>query len=475
VTARDPGRTPARDPPGTADKEEALDLRENAGDVLLSASVLRTITVGLGLVILTGAVAHANPAGVVPTAAYPGVGEQVYVGLDYEYDADNASITREQVGDPKADPNAPLPKHRELTFEQTRYLLTPRIELGLYHNFWVSFGMPIVIRQSSQLALASGLDRASSTTFADGILTGAGFDARDPSTSPPGSLAFRSVIRSGIPELRGGFGLAPMNQALDPTKPTWKLGVEGRFAVGRVMRFDAVDPGKETGVSTGVHELRLWTSVDRRFRHVEGWFEAFWQVPVSTRKTSLFQDPGFGSTNTDLGQTAGTSFGLETNLVNDAETGNRVSLDLGTRIVAHFEGRGYTEMWEVFALAGDRRGTGPLILDSDPTAPGIQAMSYPGISTFENYLETAARIALRAKLGSHVSFAALGEVVWKTDHVITFADIGVDRPDDANDLVDPGTSEVNPLHVNKIDLVGHRYHVEDSRGYVLGVEAQVQF
>lgn len=455
--------------------------------MVTSDPVLRTITVGLALALLSvvAAVAYANPAGVVPTAAYPGIGEEVHFRADYEYDIDSALITREQVGDPATDPLAPLPRRRELQFHQYRHLLTPKIELGLYHNVWVSFAAPIVLAQSRELDLASGVDRANSSTFTDGLLTGNGFDARDPGTSPAGNLVFRGVNRAGIPELRGGLGLAPMNQVLDPTKPTWKLGVEGRFAIGRVMRFDAADPGQETGVSPGVHELRVWTSVDRRFRHFEGWFEVFWQLPVYTRKTALFKDPGFGATNTAPSQTAGASFGLETYLVNDAQTGNRVSLDLGARMTAHFEGRGYSELWEVFALAGDRRTAGPLVLDADPTTSGAQALSHPGVSNLESYLETAGRVALRAKLGSHVAFAALGEVIWKTDHVITFADVGVDLPTcptgapgcetDPNDLVNPGTQEVNPLHVRRIDLVGHRYHSEDNRGFVLGAEVQILF
>lgn len=454
--------------------------------MLRSASVLRTISVALA-VVFTGraATVYANPAGVVPSASAPGIGEEVHFQADYEYDIDSALITREQVGDPAADPFAPLPRRRDLEFHHYRHLLTPRLELGVYHDVWVSFAVPIVLAQSSELDLASGVARTDSTTFTDGILTGNGFDARDPSTPPAGNLAFRGVTRSGVPELRGGFGFAPMNQARDHTKPTWKLGAELRFAIGRVMRFDAVNPAPETGVSTGVHELRLWTSVDRRYHYFEGWFEAHYQRPVYTRGTALFKDPGFGATNTDPGQTAGVSFGLETYVVNDAQTGNQVSLDLGTRIEAHFEGRGYTEMWEVFAFAGDSRTAGPLVLDGDPTTPGVQALSHPGISNFENYLETAARLAVRARLGSHVSFAAIGELLWKTDHVISFADAGVDLPTcptgtprcevENNDLVNPGTQEVNPLHVRRIDLVGHRYHAEKNRGIVLGVEAQLRF
>lgn len=457
--------------------------------MVLCGPVLRTIHVALGpvVIVVTAAIAQANPAGVVPSARYPGIGEAVHVGLDYEYDIDSAVITREQAGGPAADPLAPLPRDRELAFQLARHLLTPKLELGIYHNVWVSFAAPIVLAQSSELDLVGGVNRATASTFTDGILPASGFDARDPGTPPAGNLVFRGVHRAGVPELRGGFGLAPMNQALDPSKPTWKLGVEGRFSIGRVMRFDAIDPGQETGVSTGVHELRVWTSVDRRMGHFEGWFEASWQVPVHIGKASLFQDPGFGASDIDPGQTAGVSFGLETKFFDNTESGNLVSIDLGARINAHFEGRGYTEMWEVFAFAGDarRNPTGPLVLDGDPTMPGVQALSHPGISNFENYLETAGRVAVRAKLGSHVAFAAVGEVIWKTDHAISFADVGIDLPtcpsgsprceNAANDLVNQGTQEVNPLHAEQIDLVGHRYLSEDHRGYVLGAEVQVLF
>jgi hypothetical protein len=143
-------------------------------------------------------------------------------------------------------------------------------------------------------------------------------------------------------------------------------------------------------------------------------------------------------------------------------------------------------MWEVFAFAGDSRGTGPLILDADPTRTGVQALSYPGISNIENYLETAARIGLRAEIGPHVKFAVLADVIWKTDHAITFADAGVDLPTcapgmtthcetDNNELVNPGTAEVNPLHNSRIDLVGHRYLSQDNFGISIGVQGQVLF
>src|SRR4029079_9433605 len=141
------------------------------------------------------------------------------------------------------------------------------------------------------------------------------------------------------------------------------------------------------------------------------------------------------------------------------------------------EGRGYSELWEVFALAGDRRLNGPLVLDADPVTPGVQELSHPGVTNLENYLETEARLAVRARIGTRLSFAFLGTLSWRTDHVISFAEGGGALPaspprrprceTDDNGLVNPGTEEVNPLHVRKIDLVGHRYRAEQGRGYAL--------
>jgi hypothetical protein len=458
--------------------------------VLPSQPVLRTSAVALvafGLPVTFGRLGmlHANPAGVVATTATPSGAELAHAEVGYEVEFDRAVITREAAGDPEQGPLAPLLRLRQLEYRSTRQLLTPRLELGVYRGVWVSFAAPIVLAWSHELSVFGGTDRTTTSTFVDGILPANGFDARAPTAAPGGDLVLRDVDRAGIPELRGGLGWAPMIQALDDTKPTWKLGADVHLAVGKVMRFDPVNPAAQTGVSTGVHELRLWTSVDRRFRYFEGWFEAFWQRPLYTRASSQILDPGFGATHIEPAPSAGMSFGASGYIIDDPATGNQLSVEIGARLTAHFDGRGYSEMWQAFALAGDSRTAGPLVLDADPTRDGVQAVSHPGVSNIESYLETAARLTVRGKLGAHVTLAGFAELVWNTEHVISFAEAGVDLPTCPtgaprceaadNDLVNPGTQEVNPLHVKLIDLVGHRYHAEDSRGVVLGLEARLAF
>ncbi len=440
----------------------------------------------LVLAAATASTALANPRNIVPggaDAAKDGV--EVVGTVDYEYEHDTSTIWRES-NDAAADPNGALPRHRDLGFSGDRHTITPKLELGVFHDTFVTVALPVIVSQTHDLHLDNGVDRAGSSTVQSGILPMAGYDARDPTTSPTGDLMFRGVERHGIDQIHLGLGFAPMNQQRDDTKPTWKLGAELRLAIGQVMKFDPMAPGSNSGVSSGVHELKLWTSFDRKLDWIEPWVEIFWQLPIATTKDSLFQDPGFGTANIDKSQLAGVEFGAELYAYDDPADRNRISLDVGGKVTAHFEGRDYSEMWEAFAYAGDSRGMGPLVLDADPTKDGVQALSYPGISSIENYLETAVKLRIRGEIGPHVRFAAGADLVWKTDHVITFADAGIDLPTcgtgqsthcetGSNDVINPGTAEVNPLHSSTIYNVGHRYWSEDNFGVVVGVSGQVLF
>ena len=452
---------------------------------MISSSLVRT---RLAAILLTAVAtnARANPAAIVPSGGEAGTAGAFSV--DYEYELDSARITRERAGDPTADPLAPPPKHDDLQFSQFRHTLTPRLDVGVYHDTWATIALPIIITQARELRLASGVDRNASPTLQDGYLPQTGYDAQDPTTPPSGDLVFRGQDRKGIPEIRFGLGFAPMNQRRDDTKPTWKLGADFHLAVGRVMRFDRMAPDAETGVSDGVHKLTLWTTMDRKLGFYEPWIKLAWTVPLAARSTSLFQDPGFGATNVMPGQIAAAQFGVELYAVDDKVEHNSLSIELAGRVKAHFEGRGYSEMWEVFAFAGDARVAGnPLVLDADPTNAGLQAQSHPGISNIENYLEVGGSVAIRAQLGPRVHIAATVDVFKITDHVISFADSGIDLPTcgtagagtncetDNNDVVNPGTKEINPAAAPAIDRVGARYHSEQNLGLVLGVTGQVLF
>ena len=424
----------------------------------------------------------------------------LHVWFDYEWTGRTSTVQRERVGVVPADAGDPIPVGPDLVARSSRHTITPRAELGIYKGLALTFAMPYVVLDTRQLELdrrdtpcdaaSECVDRTTSSTILDGLLPPEGFDADDPATSFPGdgALIFRGVDRKGIEHLAAGFVWAPMEQARDATKPTWKLGAELRFAVGKTARFDARDPKSRTGISTGVHELKAFSSMAKRVGWAEPYFEGWWVAPIGAKDASPFDDPGFGAKSTAKQQEAGTRFGFEAIAVDRGPDRQRVSLDLSARLVSHFEGRGYSEMWEVFALAGDTETGGPLVLDSDPLDPGRQAISHPGITNIENYLEMGGRLAIRVDLGPLVHIAALGEFSRETTHVITFTDAGIDLPqcqggqtpgDDCeagnNDVVNPGTDEVNPLHAPLIDLVGHRYISDAGLTVRFGVQVRVLF
>jgi hypothetical protein len=444
--------------------------------------------------------AAAGPYSVVPSAADPGDPIDIHIRLDYAYEIERSVILRERVGAPGTDPTDPIPELKDLVFRQTRHSLTPRLELGVFHDLWLSAALPIVIAQARGLKFdqrsapcsfvgpdATCVNRDNSSTILDGLLPPEGFDAGDPAGfAADDDDIFQGPSRRGLDQIHVGLGIAPMNQSRDPTKPTWKIEAELRIPVGKVARLDRDDPSRHRGVGKGVYEVALSTSIARRLGWAEPFFALRWQAPFKVKEGSVFEDPGFGARQTSPQQEAGIHFGFEAIIVDRPADSTRVGIELSGTIDARFEGRSYTPMWEVFAYAGDVRHGGPLILDADPTQPGMQARSHPGITDTENYLELGAKAAVRADIGPSVHLAGFATLATATQHVITFDDAGVDRPTctatnttrcetDVNDVVNPGTDEVNPLHTPLKDLVGHRYLAADNLAVAFGLEAIVMF
>ena len=359
---------------------------------------LRRLAVVLGSSLLSGAAASAtaSPASDVASAFDPGDGFDLHLTLDYRLDLHRAAIRREAAGRPGTDPTDPVPVSDDLVFAGTTQTLVPRLELGLFHDVSIAAALPYVVSESRTLELdqrdkpctfdvpgATCVSRTSSSTIRDGLLPMAGYDGDNGGAGFTGNdpTVFRSPKRSGVDQLHLGLTWAPMNQRRDDTKPTWKLGVEARIAVGRIAAMDRVDPDRATGVGRGVHELRMWTSIARRLGWAEPFVEAYWQTPIAVKDGSPFADPGFGARTTGPSQLGGTRFGFEAFAVDQGTDGARLSIELSAHLAAHFEGREPTEMWEVFAMAGDASGTGPLVLDADPIAAGSQRLLKDGVIT----------------------------------------------------------------------------------------------
>jgi len=470
---------------------------------VLSRTGFTLIAAAAGL--LGSAPAAAGPYSDVPSAFDRDDSFDLHTEIDYELDIRRVAIKREFTGLGGLGPDDPIPVVRDLLYSGVRHTLTPKVQLSVFTDMALTFGLPIVIRDTRTLEFdqrstpcvfpgsaepATCVNRDNSTTVGDGILPSNGYDAQDPSTGftdPSNPMIFRGVTRWGLDQLHLGLQWAPMNQARDDTKPTWKLHAQLLIPVGKVAAFDRDNPDSESGVGRGLWEVKLSTSVAKKMSWAEPYFEVWWQAPFAKTKASPFDDPGFGSKRTPAQQQAGTRFGFEAVAWRRPEQKQQVSVDLSARLQANFEGRAYTEMWEVFALAGQAGSGGPLVLDSDPVTTGRQDLSYPGVSNVENYLTFATHVGVRTEIGDKVRFGGSFELRADQNHIATFADAGIDKPTctgsatppaceiDSNDIVNGNTDEVNPLYNQTIDLVGHRYRIEEATSYVLMVDARVLF
>lgn len=462
------------------------------------------------MVLAAGATALVGGASVVLASPHSEVASafdaedrfDLHLTLEYGLELHRAGIRREQSGLPGTQPTDPVPVVRDLYFEGARHLVVPRLELGLFTDVSFTAALPVVLSDGRSLLLdqrnspcvfpggsqpATCIDRTNSTTIADGILPANGFDAENPGGPgfAAGATLFRGPTRAGLDQVHVGLVWAPMNQDRDDTKPTWKIGAEGRLAIGAPMRLNAQNPDAETSVGRGVHEVHAWTSFARRLRWAEPFIKIWWVSPVVETEDSAFRPLGFGQDRSATQQRAGVDFGVETGIWGQRESQRRVVANLGARIEGSFEGRAYTEMWEVFQYAGTPGRGGPLILDADPGQAGRQDLAHPGVTTVENHLRMGGDLGVRAELGKlqiGLSFA----LVYTQPHVIAFSDAGQDLPtcgagvsgpceNDNNQLVNSGTAEVNPGYVSLIDLVGQRYRVDEVFDYALGIEARMLF
>ncbi|HVU05052.1 MAG TPA: hypothetical protein VHE30_25055 [Polyangiaceae bacterium] len=108
-------------------------------------------------------------------------------------------------------------------YSESTSRLNTRADIGVYKDIALVLRMPIILSNDRKLEATNGSDAHQSV-----ILQGA-----------PGeqlfSLPFESPTRSGIEYFAVGLDVAPMNQQRDRTKPTWVIGVEGRFSVAEPM------------------------------------------------------------------------------------------------------------------------------------------------------------------------------------------------------------------------------------------------
>jgi hypothetical protein len=417
----------------------------------------------------------------------------------YDHVWKTSQIKRELEG---INPSALMPQDRILTVKDLFYrqesdILTLRAEAGLFQDLQLNVELPVILNQTSSISFdqeagdgcrfgndanPNCVNAMNSTTIRDGILPAGGFDAQRSGATLGGNRVFNSPVRGAngggsagdsFDVFIVGLSWAPVNQRRDDTKPTWTLSIEGAFSIGNIMKFDRARPGDNHAVSEGVHRIFARTAISKRYRYFDPYI-GFWYMYPIARDDSLFKDYGPAQKTKNPQQMGGTVFGVEMIPYEKPSDAYKFAIDLTGRIWAHFNGKGYSEMWEVFASSPALACDPNFNLGCSPSAPKNAYMGAPftGITAIENYASLAAEISLVGQIGRHAHFRAGFNYAHDGSHVITDDDIGTPL-NGASRVSRP--AEFNPAYRAVVDQTGRRYRVDNVNYYNVFVWGQLMF
>lgn len=433
----------------------------------------------------------------------------LHFGVGYDFEFKKAAILREW-SDGTTNHIA-----RDLLYRQQRHTVLPNLEIGLYKDIAVYAALPVVVSDNRAYSfdqeadpcvyadqvnatnpVATCVNHGNSTSIRDGIIPRDGFDATNTS-DPYGQFGgadtetiFKGPTRRGVDQVHVGLKFGLLNQERLSHMPTWILGLEGRFAVGKPMTFtrDIIndDPAGNHRVGRGVHELGVWTALSRRYRFLDPFFTAYWYQGIRAGNTEFRNFTSTGAqTKVNPQSLLGFSFGTEIVPFERKAKSQKVAVELRGLAQLRYNGRGYSEAWELLsdspALVGTSDpGSGACTQQDinrvvqyaknnpeDPNyienggSPGCQ--SFNGITDLQDYATFGIRGGLNAQLSKFASLNFGVQAMTNTRHFITMAgrgDSGATAGGDP-DRVDANTAEVNPVRRDVIDNVGRRYLVDD--------------
>jgi hypothetical protein len=303
-----------------------------------------------------------------------------------------------------------------------------------------------------------------------------------PALYTSGDRAFEGPTRRGLESLNLGAHWAILSQRRNEAWPTWTLGFEARLDVSHTQDFDRSHPSANTDVGLGYHVARFDSFVLKRFRYVEPYVGLWYEQPV-VKSASAFPDyrgpgalgsaTGTGQRNADPMQSVGLILGTEATLSDRGERKGRFALELRGHLEGHFEGRGWSELWEVLECRkGDPAGFQSSLCFPQEDPFGLSAQ--PGTSDIQNYVSLGVDLGVTFEIERRVHLRAGFGVDHVGAHLITFAEPGKDK--NGNGTVDPQSrDEANPLYRREVDQPGHRYQVDEANLFRMALVATFTF
>lgn len=396
----------------------------------------------------------------------------------------------------------------------------------LYHGYPTEAQCEAAHQDDISVCHPDGVNANNSRFVQDGLVAGLSGFTYDPSNNTlgvPSNFAVGGGVagprtlwegqnRSGIDQIHLGVHGLIMSQRRHASYPDWRFGVEFRLAAGPVMDFERNNAGDPEGcdapsqnhwncrptlnkaVGRGVHEVRFFTTLSKMMNLWEGggvdvFFHLWYQMPFAYRKSSFYHSSydfsgEFGEESQSplikAPMKGGIRFGGEFVVWSNPSKQHRVAIELMGLIEGHFEGRDYSQAYELLA------GAPTLNMDCDDPdyAPFCgnantrnKLFYYPGVSTVENFMRLGLRLGVHAQITKWVKFQILYAMVHEQEHFLTTDDAGIDNVNgparDANNVctspvgchdgvINIGTTEQNPWHRPVIHQAGHRMRAQET-------------
>jgi len=394
----------------------------------------------------------------------------------YNFDFRQAKITRES----SQDGDNVLVK--ELDFQQMAHTVTPRLQVGVWHDLALFADFPLVIydqrwgkfstgvrgtdpkQNSGQGYSTLAFDRCrfgqprpgwcdttepSSRTTLDGQSTG--YPVIDQDTV--WDLFDRNQTSGDYKSVRGGFnnlvgfgdmdiGLAwaPLNQERSPTQPTWVLRFKYTIPTGKVMNpIETASDTNPGGVGLGLHQFTWSTAFAHRFSVLEPYIDVAYTfgVPGASALPDLRND--WTTAARHEGQIA---LGVEVVPYENKALDQRFAIDLRGVGIYHGQQRTYSEMSDVL---------------NEVTLRDQYSTFYGHLGFFFS----AARF-IRFDIGANIGT--------DTNHFISGEKIGTDKDgngilqldQNGDGVIDRDSTEGNPYFNPVIDTPGRRLRVEET-------------
>jgi len=364
-------------------------------------------------------------------------------------------------------------------------------DVGIYRDLALIFRLPVILSDTQSLGDLNGSSNNPQRL-------------QDPTGHQLFSVPFKSPNRSGIDWFSVGIDWAIYNQQRVASKPTWVVGVEGRFAVGTALHacnanaaLACPSPSNPTqnrdpGISRGMNTVSAHTVFSRRFGYVEP-YSGLWFLADFPQSNS-----DYGATDTFQGSVVnhpplvGTfSMGMEVIPWEHREQFQRLVADFRLSGTYHSAGREYSELFDALgsSQAPSLRSANPGAYTAGPNGtsvadPTAEKVYFTGITDQQAYTSVAARVSTTWQAGEYIKFTAGVGLTYDQSHLITSADacnpnftdsVGAAGSCKTTGATSTVTGIPNPNQRPVIDLPGHRFSSDDSTIVDLWVSGVVMF